>query len=234
MAWAAAQTVTGAAANANTIILTSWTPAANDIIILAVESRQTTVTHTSVAGNGLTWNKVAELNGGTNIRGSLWWAQGAAPTTGSIVVTLSGSPATSEAVATRLSGADTVAPIEASQSASGTSAAPSLSITTLSANAWVCGAFFGRSGNFTVGSGEIATSINNKTGSSGNILNISTEYQIVASPGAVTIDGTWSASTDWAAIAVSIKEAGAAPAGQPITRRRQGTTEPVARIGRGW
>lgn len=201
------QTVNGASVGLSTITLTSWTPGAGDLVILDVITRQTTVTHSSVSGNGLTWIKVNELNGGTNIRASKWYGVGALPTTGSIVVTLSGAPTTAEAVATRYSGADATTPIEVSASASGSSNAPSVTLTTLTANAYVCGGFFDRSATFTVGTGETVTSINNKTGSGGDTLNISTEYQIVASPGSVTLDGGWSASVNWAAIAVAIKPA---------------------------
>jgi hypothetical protein len=210
------QTVTGNAASAASITLASWTPAANDLILLVVLTRQTTVTHTSVAGNGLTWTKLVELNGSTNIRASLWWAQGAAPTLGQITVTLSGAPATALAVAVRFSGVDS---LEASGSNSNaSSAAPSVDVTPITADAWAVGAFCDRSSTFTVGGGETGIVSNVTTGTSGNTLKISIERIAVPAPAATTLDGTWSAAVSWAAAAAALKPAGTAPVGDQATK----------------
>ena len=221
---AVVQTVTGNSASQTSIALASWTPAANDLILLAVLTRGTSVTHSSVAGNGLTWTQILQLNGSTNIRASLWRGLAASPTIGQVSVTLSGAPASALAVATRFSGVDTTTPVEASASASNAlDAAPTVNVTTLTANAWGFAAIFDRGSTFTVGSGESAISINNVTGTSGNVLNISTEQQLVSSPGAVTLNGTWSAAVTWVAIAAAIKPAagGGSPAGRAI-RSMQG------------
>lgn len=222
MAIAVVETVTGTAASQASITTPSWTPAANDLILLAVLSRGTSVTHSSVSGNGLTWTKITELNGGTNIRASLWQAQGGSPTTEAITITLSSAAsAAAMAVATRFSGVDTTTPVEANNSASNASSStPSVDVTTLTANAWGFAAHFDRGQTFSVGSGESAISINNQTGTSGNTLNISTEQQLVGSPGTVTLDGTWSSAVSWAAIAAAIKPAagGAPPSGGRSTR----------------
>src|SRR6185436_5690053 len=118
--------------------------------------------------------------------------------------------------ATRFSGVNTTTPVEANTSANNAlSSTPSVSVTTLTANAWAFGAHYDRGSTFTVGSGESAISLNNVTGTSGNILNISTEQQLVVSPGAATLDGTWSAAVSWVAIAAAIKPAaGGAPGGR--------------------
>lgn len=222
MAIAVSQTVIGTAASQASIALGSWTPAANDLVLLAVLTRGVSVTHSSVSGNGLTWTQIgASVDGSTNIRASLWKGVGASPTTGQITVTLSAAPATALALASRFSGVNTTTPVEANTSANNAlSSTPSVSVTTITANAWAFGAHYDRGSTFTVGSGKSAISINNVTGTSGNILNISTEQLLMASPGAATLDGTWSAAVSWAAIAASIKPAaGGAPPDGRSTRQ---------------
>jgi len=104
MAIALEQTVTGLDAGSS-ITLTSWTPAANELVLLFVAQRNEALVP-SVSGNGLTWVSVATVDGNQGQNGlAVFRAMGSSPTTGSISVTnVSGFDV---AVACRFSGADT-------------------------------------------------------------------------------------------------------------------------------
>lgn len=69
----------------------SYTPAANRLLLLHISAGLSgaAAAPSSVAGNGLTWTKVADLStGNSNVNSSLWTAwSGASPTTGALTIT---------------------------------------------------------------------------------------------------------------------------------------------------
>lgn len=213
MAIVPVQTVTGSGLLVASFSLGTWTPAATDVVLLAVHTRGTVVTHTSVSGNSLIWTKIAELNAASGqVRSSLWRAQGVAPTAGQITVTLSAATSpTVMGVATRFSGASLTPPVEASatNSSSVASTAPTVNLTTLTNAAMGFVSVTHRGATFAVGAGETAILLNTSAGSGGDVLKVSTEYQITPTAGLVTLDGTLSVANDWVAIAASLVPAGA-------------------------
>lgn len=217
MAIALEQTVTGLDTGSD-ITLTSWTPAANELVLLFVAQRNEALVP-SVSGNGLTWVSVATVDGNQGQNGlAVFRAMGASPTTGSITVTnVSGFDV---AVACRFSGVD-ISGTNGSGAidASATTAGPAvddddatISVTSLTDNAWALSVFTHRSATFTTPGGQTTISINNTNGSAGNITTCSVVRVGPVTPaGATTLGGTNSlnAANDWCAVAVAVKPAAA-------------------------
>ncbi len=221
MAIATQATVTGSGTSVSSISASSWTPSANDLILVWVACRSG-VTVSSMSGNGITFAKVVEdLQSPQNqCTLSLWRGMSASPSTGQITATLSGSAAAAIMVAHRISGADTGgsngsgaigASAIANTGATDTDT-PSVDITTTAANSRVYGGATHRQRTYTVGTGETSISINNSVGTAGDVTSLSTEYQDVASASTVTINGTLNSALDWIQGAVEVK---AAPEARP-------------------
>jgi len=220
------QSVAASVTSGSTLVLPSWTPAPNDLILVAVALRDETRS-VSVSGNGLTFVEIANLDNAQAQTGvNLFRAMGASPTSGSITVTISGNTLPAVASATRFAGAD-ISGTHGSGAveAMATNAGPPVTddddmkvdVTTLTSNAWAYAAGTHRLATFTVPPGETALSINNTAGSSGDTTKLSTWYEAVATPGTVTLgaDNDLNSVRDWAVIAVSIKPAN--PAQGPVT-----------------
>ena len=206
-------TVTASGTSISSLALTSWTPAANDLILVWVACRSS-VKASSVSGNGITFTKVIEdlesPQGQCTL--SLWRGMAASPTAGQITITLSGTANAAVAQAHRISGADTSgsngsgaigASAIANTGATDTSA-PSVTLTTTAANSRVYGGATHRSQTYSVGAGETAITLNVSVGTAGDVTTISTEYQDVASASSVTINGTLGGATDWIQGAVEV------------------------------
>ena len=214
MAIATAETVLGSATSASSVATASWTPAANDLILVWVACRST-VTVSSVSGNGITFVQVLSDTEGTQAQCtlSLWRGMSASPSAGQITATLSGTANAAVIVAHRITGADTggtngsgaIGASAIANTGATDTASPSVSLTTTAANSRVYGGATHRNRTYTVGTGETAISLNNTAGTAGDITSLSTEYQDVASAGSVTIDGALSAATDWIQGAVEVK-----------------------------
>lgn len=217
MAIALEQTVTGLDTGSS-ISLTSWTPAANELVLLFVAQRNEALVP-SVSGNGLTWVSVATVDGNQGQNGlAVFRAMGASPSTGSISVT--NTSGFDVAVACRFSGVD-ISGTNGSGAidASATTAGPAvddddatISVTSLTDNAWAVGVFTHRSATFTTPGDQTTISINNTNGTAGNITTCSVVRVGPVTPaGATTLGGTNSlnAANDWCAVAVAIKPAAA-------------------------
>ena len=216
MAISTAATVTGSGTSVSSISASSWTPSANDLILVWVACRSG-VTVSSLSGNGITFAKVVEdLQSPQNqCTLSLWRGMSASPSTGQITATLSGTAIAAIMVAHRISGADTGgsngsgaigASAIANTGATDTNT-PSVDITTTAANSRVYGGATHRQRTYTVGTGETSISINNSVGTAGDVTSLSTEYQDVASASTVTINGTLNSAFDWIQGAVEVKTA---------------------------
>ena len=196
-----------------TVTLPAWTPAPNDLILLSVAQRDESKAIT-VSGNGLTWTQIANVD---NVQGqggiSLWRAQGPAPTSGQITVTVTGNTLPVVAIAQRFSGVSTSTPVE--QTA--TNRGPSIddrnmlqAVTTGTAGAWAVGAgwYRGTTNSFSVPSCETGILLNQFAGASGDVTRSSMWYQgPVANPASTQLGALndLSANNDWAVIAVSLK-----------------------------
>lgn len=214
MAIALEQTVTGLDAGSS-ITLTSWTPAANELVLLFIAQRSEALVPI-VAGNGLTWVSVADVDNTQGQNGvRIFRAMGASPSTGSITVT--NTSGFDVAVACRFSGMDIGGTNgSAAVEATGTAAGPAVddddaqvSVTTVTDNAWAIAVFTHRSATFTTPGDQTTVSINNVNGTAGNITTCSVVRKTITPAGSATLGGTNSldAANDWCAAAVSIKPA---------------------------
>ena len=213
MAIATQQTVTGTATAANSVAPSSWTPSANDLILVWVACRSG-VKASSVSGNGITFTKVIEdLETPQNqCTLSLWRGMSASPSTGAITATLSGTANAaviqahriSGAITTGTNGADAIGASAIANTGATDTTAPSVTLTTTAANSRVYGGATHRSQVYSAGSGETAISLNITAGTAGDTTSLSTEYQDVASASSVTINGSLGGATDWIQGAVEI------------------------------
>ncbi|MBK8200201.1 MAG: hypothetical protein IPK75_17790 [Acidobacteria bacterium] len=213
MAIATSETVSGTATAANSVATASWTPAANDCILVWVACRSG-VTAASVAGNGITFVQVlSDTESPQNqCTLSLWRGMAASPSAGAITATLSGTATAAVIQAHRISGADTSgangagaigASAIANTGASDTST-PSVALTTTAPNSRVYGGATHRTQAYSTGTGETAIALNVTAGTAGDVTSLSTEYQDVASASSVTIDGTLASAIDWIQGAVEV------------------------------
>lgn len=214
MAIALEQTVTGLDAGSS-ITLASWTPAANELVLLFIAQRNEALVP-SVSGNGLTWVSVANVDNTQGQNGvAIYRAMGASPSTGSITVT--NTSGFDVAVACRFSGMDIGGTNgSAAVEASGTATGPAVddddaqvSVTTVTDNAWALAVFTHRSATFSTPGDQTTVSINNVNGSAGNTTTCSVVRKTITPAGSATLGGAndLSAATDWCAAAVSIKPA---------------------------
>lgn len=211
------ETVIGSATSGDSFTLTSWTPAANDLILVSVAQRDESIA-ISVSGNGLTFVEVYNIDNTQGQNGiALFRAMGASPSTGQITVTVTGNTKPVVAVASRFSGCDTSGTngsgaIEASATNTGPNPDDDdmlQSVTTLTNNAWAMGSGTHRPAVFTVPGGETAISINNLVGSGGDRVTCSTWYEVKATAGSVQLGATTDLdqNTDWTMGVVAIKPA---------------------------
>jgi len=213
VAIATQQTVTGTATAANSVAPSSWTPSANDLILVWVACRSG-ITVSSVSGNGITFSKVVEdLESPQNqCTLSLWRGMSASPSTGAITATLSGTANAaviqahriSGAITTGTNGADAIGASAIANTGATDTNAPSVTLTTTAANSRCYGGATHRSQVYSAGSGETAISLNITAGTAGDTTSLSTEYQDVASASSVTINGTLANATDWIQGAVEV------------------------------
>lgn len=209
MALAIAQSVAAGVTTGN-ITLPSWTPGSNELVLIYIYAEQTDLTP-SIAGNGLTFVLVDSFQGADE--SWVYRAMVSSPTTGSIVVTLTGNTNDAQAIAMRISGCDTSGTngsgaVEANNRANATNNDAKCSVTTLTANAFVVG-FLGipsALNTLTVPGDETTIDINNIQGTS----TISTWYLAAGATGSYEIGADNDLSSPfngWVLFALSIKPA---------------------------
>ncbi len=192
----------------------------NPVLLVSVAWRDNGSTISSVTYNSISLTKVgstvASYNGFVLLE--LWQLVAPPAGTFNVVVTRSGS-ARMAAGAITLTGVDQTTPIEATNSATANSTTPSVSVTTVSNNAWVLDVLaFRREGNGAgdvptgtpgagqterwsayVDSGSVTSDPRNKGSTKGPIT----------PAGAVTMSWALSGAVEWVHFAASIKPAGA-------------------------
>lgn len=234
------ETIEAGVASGN-ITLSSWTPATDELVLLALACRDTSQTP-SPAGNGYTFVEVENvLNTQTQFKMWLWRAMKDSPSSGSIVITLSGNTDPAVAVATRFSGTDTSGANGAGAiEVSGTNVGPDPddddmldSITTQTNNAWAFAAGSHRLRTFTLPSGETALSINNSAGAGGDVTSLSTWYQETPTAGSTQLGeaADLDSDSDWAMILASITPTAAAVSSRIKRRLLRRATRQGAHIG---
>ena len=209
-------------ASTGNAISADWTPSANDVVLLWISMRTTTI-QVTVAGNNLTWTERLDVTeiGDAQSRGFMFSGAGAAPTTGAITVGAGANIKPIGCIAQQFTGVDetTADGIEASFADSGDdpdSANMKTSLTTLTNNAWGVAGGQSRNAAFTVPAGEISITINNIFGTGGDTQRVHMWYEEVASAGSITVGADADltsppAPTDWIECLVALKpDAGAA------------------------
>jgi len=196
----------------------SWSPAADELIMVLAFYREETITPT-IAGNGLTWVNIFHLDQGRGQNGiSVWRAMSAStPSSGTITVTHSGNTKPLGMIALRFSGVDTggtngSAAVEAHATYDGTSTDNDDflgDITTITDNAWALGLGNTRNKNFTVPTDE--TNILNDiiAGSGGDRVTGQAWYKLITSATTHELGeaASLSSNTSWCMGTFSIKPA---------------------------
>lgn len=148
-----------AAVASGDVTLPSWTPGANELVLVGVHHDEALTP--TLAGNGLTFASVLVVDDITpSYSVSVFRAQGASPSTGSIVATIAGNSSDAMAIAVRISGAVIGGNGADAIEATGSAAAGGLdsdmlgSVTTLTADALLVGFGGHGSAGFTVPGGE--------------------------------------------------------------------------------
>jgi hypothetical protein len=213
------ETVTGSVTTGTPVTTGSWTPGANELILVGVAMRATGITPTC-SGNGLNFVVVQDqISTQTQNRIVVFRAMGASPSTGAITVTVTGNTQPVGVIATRFSNVDTSGTdgsgaCEASTETGGPGTDDNdmlLAVTTVTANALAWGFGSYRAGLFTVPGGQ--TIIHDDLapgGTGGEEANSSSWYAgPVVTPASTTVGAAddLNSARDWSMIAISIKPA---------------------------
>ena len=226
----------------NSFTLGSWTPAAGDLVLLAVGQRDESRSVTA-SGNGITFTQIMDVNNDQGNNGLvLLRGMNTSPASGPITVTVTGNTLPVSAIATRFSGVDTsgtngsgaveaVGFDDGPSSAEGDNANMKANLTTQTSGAWAFAAGTHRTRNLTVPSGETGIAVNVSRGAGGDVTNTSTWYESTTSAGTVTVgaDNDLSGVTDWVVAAASLKPAAA---GGPTPTPAPGPTAEVGLVKR--
>lgn len=204
------------------VTLTSWTPVDGEYLLLGIVTRNTSLSP-SVAGNGQTWTQLGS-SPLTNTQGQfeihMFGCVAATPSSGSIVVTLSGNTQPAACIAARFSGQHAT-PIEAIATAAGPGVDDDdmlISIATATANAWAIAFGSSRAGVFTTPGDETTISINLTAGAGGDLVSAHMWYLPVASPATVELGAAndLDSARDWSVYAIALAEAAAGGLSIPV------------------
>lgn len=202
----------------NSFLLPSWTPQANELVLVQVSFRGQSIVP-SLSGNGLTFVEVARKDDVQGVgRVIVFRAMSASPSSGQITITVTGNTKPCAAIAMRISGVDTSGSngsgaIEATASAEVGSVDNNdlkVDITTLTNGARAIAVSYVRIATITLPSDETAIDINYSIGSGGDNIQASAWYEDTPTAGAITLgaDNCLSGNREWAVIAMSIKPGG--------------------------
>jgi len=199
-------------AAASSFSFSHTTSGSNRVLIVGVSIRNDlsqSVSTVTYAGSPLTFLR-ADTNG-VSVRSELWYRVAPATGANTVVVTLSVS-AKAAMGAISLTGVDQSTPIDANAGATGSGTAPSVSVTTVTNNAWVVDAAAFRSTanaepTGTSGSGQTQrwSGYTESGGVSVNVRGKGSTEGPKNSPGGVVMDWSLSASVDWAISAASFR-----------------------------
>ena len=167
-----------------------------------------------VSGLNLVWTEVVSQCGGRSQTGvSVWMAQGTPSGVDEVVTaTLSSAPSNAVIAVARYSGASGIGTVESANTngvAGGCSGGTdsnsyAFPLTTTVADAVVYGAVAMRNRSHTPGAGY-TEQVEFAQGSGGITAAIAGEDQIFGAASAVTVDGSFSKTVDWAVVAVEIQ-----------------------------
>jgi len=207
-------TATSTQGSASSFTWSHTTTGSNRLLVVGVAIRDTgnpTVSSITYGGVGLTFIRADTLLG--SVRSELWYLVGPASGSNNIVVTLSSS-ANAAMGAVSLTGVEQSSPLDAHNGGTGTSTAPSTTVTTVSDNAWVIDnvAFRSTGTNAptaTAGSGQTERWSAYYDGSAmqQNVRSKGSTEGPKSPAGSVVMDWSLSASVDWAISAAAFKPA---------------------------
>ena len=174
------------------------------VLVVGVNATGTTTTGVTYNGDAMTSLSTQAYNGATD-EVSLWYL--ISPDTGAnnVIVTLAGASAGAQAGSISLTGVDQTDPLDANNCTSGSSANPSVSVTTVGDNSWLADIVGETSGSttLTVGGSQTQRWSRAEITSSGG----GSTRGPISPPAATTMTWTIGASGPWAHCAVSLAEA---------------------------
>ena len=198
-----------------------------DLYLVAVSSKPLR-TVTAVTGLGLSWTRVdAQCSGRSQTGVEVWVGQGVSGASEVVTANLDAAPSNAAIAVSRYSGADGVAPLGGFVSANSLGveggcsggldgASYTFDLVTGAPDALVFGAAAMRNRNHAPGAGY-GERAERTQGSGGSAASVAVFDRAVATPGSVTVDGSFSGGVDWAVIGVEIVAGSPAPPEPEIT-----------------
>jgi hypothetical protein len=195
-------TVTSVNPASNTV---SFTTSGSDryLVVQVLSSPGDTVT--GVTYNGVAMSQIMTSTFGAQAN-ELWGLANPASGTHNIVASFSGAPSTVVIDAISYTGAQQTTPIEATGTNSGSGTSASVSVTTLTDNAWLVGYFRANSasGAFTAGSNTVI-----RTDAAEGTRQLADSGAVQSPPGSFSLNATM-ATGSWNVMAFSLKPAAGA------------------------
>jgi len=209
------ETVTGASTSSSSVSTNAAIGAGSGQLYLAAVSFKSNVAVASVSGLGLSWSAVRQQCGGRSQTGiALFQAQGSPSAGGVVTAQLAGAASSAVIAVTRYSGTSIAGPIGniASANTNGSSGACSGGVDSASyafslpngANSVVFVAAAMRSKNHVAGAGYTEF-VETYSGSGGSKSGTSLADRPLGSAGSVSVNGSFSATVDWAVVAAEIR-----------------------------
>ena len=205
----------GSSTGSASVATSSPVSVASGRLYVAYVSSKGFVPVSGVSGLGGTWAPVGARCGGRNQTGVSVFVSANATSSGVVTATLGSTPSTAVLAVIEYSGVDLSAPVGAVVTANSNgvgggcaggvdTASYSAPLTTGASSSLVTGAVATRTRTHTPGAGWAErVELNVGTASSG--AGVAVEDRTVASPSAVTVSGTLSASADWAVVALELR-----------------------------
>ena len=213
------EVATGGSGGVTTVTTAANLTAVVDHLYLASISFKPNTSVVSVTGLGLLWTEVKAQCGGRSQTGiSVWKAQGTPTGDEVVTATLSSAPSNAAIGVTRYSGATGIGTVESTNTngmggscSGGTDTSSySLQLATLSDGAVVYAGVAMRHRSHTPGVGY-AEQMEFAQGSGGRTASIAVEDQEFDVMSTVTVNGSFTATVDWAVVAAEIQAGAPAP-----------------------
>jgi hypothetical protein len=213
-----AETRTGGSGGGASVATASNMAAVPGDLYLATVSTKSYQRVVGVSGLGLSWTPVLSqcaTDARTGV--DVWMAQGTPSAAGRVTAALQGAPSSAVIVVSRYAGVDEASPIGALASRNGNGVSGScgsgpegssyaFDLATSAARAVVFAAAAMRQKQHTAGTGWLERAELHQ-GAGGNATSVATMDRLVATPGPVSVNGTFDGSTEWAAVAVELRPA---------------------------
>jgi uncharacterized repeat protein (TIGR02543 family) len=213
------ETQTGGSSSSTTVTTAANLTAASGHLYLAAIAKKSNVAVTSVSGLGLNWTLVKAQCSGRNQTGvEVWMAQGTPGGNGSVTAAFASAPSNAVIAVSRYSGIDAANPlgnvisgntkgVNGACSGGSDNSAYSFSLVTTVSGAMVYGAATMRDKTHSPGAGYTERAELAQGATTGSKASIAVQDQSFAAVGTATLNGSFSASVDWAVVGLEIKPA---------------------------